>query len=113
MDIMDLLKNVPGLKDQLSGLGLDDNNISDMASGVKKQLAGDDGFDLTDLLTALDADSFLGKMDVGALAQQVGVSPEMVQGALALIAPKIAEFTGGGSALGGLGGFAKKLFGGK
>jgi hypothetical protein len=111
MDIMDLVKNASGLKEQLSGLGLDESKIEGMANGVKEQLGGSDGFDLGDLLTSLDADSFLGKMDIGALAEQAGISPDVVENALSAIAPKVAEFTGGSGALGGIGSIAKKLFG--
>ena len=108
MDIMDLLKGSPELLDGLKGLGLDDNNIGDLASGVGDQLGGGDGFDFTDLLTGLTGDSFLENVDITALAQQVGISPETVQSAMALVAPVIADFTGGAG--GGLGGLVKGLF---
>ena len=107
MDIMDLLKGSPELLDGLKGLGLDDNNIGDLANGVGDQLGGGDGFDFTDLLTGLTGDGFLENVDIGALAAQVGISPEVVQQAVAMVAPQIAEFTGGG---GGLGGLVKGLF---
>lgn len=112
MEISDLLKGAPDLMGGLKDLGLSDGNVSDLGQELGNQLGGDDGFDFTDLLSGLDADSFLGKLDVGSIAEKVGISPEIAQGAISLIAPKIAEFTGGsGGALGKLGGFAKSLFG--
>lgn len=105
MDVMDLLKNAPGLLDSIQQAGVPEDKISGLGDAIGAQLGGGDGFDFTDLLGGLDLDSFLSKVDVGALAEQVGVSPETAQQVLGLIGPHIAEF-----APGGLGALAGKLF---
>jgi len=109
MDIMDLLKGSPELLGGLKNLGLDDSKIGDLANGVGDQLGGSSGFDFTDLLTGLDADSFLGKLDVASLAEQAGIDASTVQSALGMLAPVIAQFTGAGEG-GLLGGLVKGLF---
>jgi len=105
MDIMDLLKNAPGLLDSIQQAGVPEDKVSGLGNAIGQQLGGSDGFDFTDLLGGLDLDSFTSKVDVSALAEQVGISPEIAQQALALVGPKIAEFTPGG-----LGALAGKLF---
>ncbi len=112
MDLSNLIQGAPDLLDGLKGMGLSDDNISGMANEVGNQLGGGDGFDFTDLLSGLQADSFLEQIDVSALAAKVGISPDMAQQAINLVAPKVAEFTGG-SGLGGLGKLAGSLFGRK
>jgi len=108
MDVMDLLKNAPGLLDSIQQAGVPEAKIPEFGSALGQQLGGSAGFDFTDLLGGLDLDSFLSKVDAGSLADQIGISPEIVQQALTIIGPKIAEFSPGG--LGGLGGLAGKLF---
>lgn len=109
MDFADLLDG--DLTSALGGLGLSDSNISDLGRNVGEQLLGGDGFDLSDLLTGLDAESFLGKVDVAGLAEAVGISPELANRALAMLAPKVADFMGGDtSPLGSVGKLASKLF---
>lgn len=111
MDIGTLLKAAPDLMGGLGELGLSEDKIGDLGGEIGNQLGGDDGFDFSDLLTGLDADSFLGKIDTESLAAKVGISPDIAQGAIALIAPKIAEFTGGSAGLGKIASLAKGLFG--
>ncbi len=113
MNIGDLLKAAPDLIGGLKDLGLTDDKIGDLAGEVGSQLGGDDGFDFADLLSGLNADSFLGQLDIESIAAKIGISPEIAQSAIGLIAPKIADFTSGGSGLGKLAGLAKGLFGGK
>ena len=112
MDIGSLLSNSSGLMDQLKGLGLSDGNISGMADEIGNQLGGGDGFDFTDLLKGLQADNFLDQVNIASLAEKIGISPEIAEQAISLIAPKVAEFTGD-SPLGGLGKLAGSLFGKK
>ena len=83
MDISDLLDG--DLSSALQGLGLSDTNVSDLGKEIGGQLLGGDGFDLSDLLTGLDADAFLANLNVAELAEAVGISPQLVSGALALI----------------------------
>ena len=111
MNIASLIGGAPELVDGLKGLGLTDVNIADMAEGIGQQLGGDDGFDFTDLLTTLQADSFLSRIDAPALAEKALISPGLAQQALGLLAPAIADF--GGSKLGVLGKLAGGLFGRK
>ena len=106
MNIMDLLKNAPGLLESIQQAGVPGDTVSEFADALGQQLGGGSGFDFTDLLGGLDLDGFLSKVDVGALAEQVGLSPEIVQQALQVIGPKVAEFSPKG-----LGGLAGKLFG--
>lgn len=108
MDVLDLMKGVPGLVDQLRATGLPDDKLPDLGSAIGQQLGGEDGLDLTDLLGGLDLDSFLGGTDVAALAEQVGISPALAQQVLSVIGPHVAEFVP--SKLGGLGALAGKLF---
>ncbi len=105
MDIMDLLKNAPGLLDSIQNAGVPEDKISEFGSALGQQLGGGDGFDFTDLLGGLDLDSFASKVDAGALAEQLGISPEVVQQVLSVVGPKIAEFSPGG-----LSSLAGKLF---
>lgn len=113
MQIADLIKAAPDLMQGLQGLGLDDNKIDGLAGAIGSELGGDDGFDFTDLLSGLDANSFMSKIDANGIAEKVGLSPAIVSSALALLAPKIAEFTGGAGGLGAIGDLAKGLFGKK
>ena len=112
MDFQDLLKGAPDLTDNLKGLGLSDEKLGDFGHEVGSQLAGGDGFDLSDLLAGLDADSFLSRIDIASLATKVGISSDTATAAISMIAPAVAEFMGGGqgSALGSIGGLASKLF---
>ncbi len=105
MDVMDLLKNAPGLIDSIQAAGVPEDKIPDLGAMLGAQLGGGDGFDLTDLLGGLDLDGFLSKVDVGALAGQLGLTPEVIEQVLKVIGPKVAEFTPGG-----LGALAGKLF---
>jgi hypothetical protein len=111
MDISDLFSD-GDLSSSLKGLGLSDANLGDLGREVGAQLSDGDGFDLTDLLAGLDVDSFLSKIDVAKVAEQVGISPQLTSGALALIAPQVAKFMGdgAGSAMGVVGKLAGKLF---
>lgn len=108
MDIQDLLKAAPGLLESIQKAGVPSNKIGDLSDAIGSQLGGDDGLDLSDLLGGLDLPSFLSKIDVDAVASQIGLSPSIVKQAIALIGPKVAEFVPGG--LGGLGALAGKLF---
>ena len=105
MDVMDLLKDAPGLLDSIQQAGVPEEKISEFGSALGQQLGGGDGFDLTDLLGGLDVDAFLSKVDVSSLADQIGISPAIVQQVLQIIGPKVAEFSPGG-----LGDLAGKLF---
>ena len=112
MNIGDLIGAAPELMDSLKGLGLGDSQISELGSQLGSQLAGDDGFDLGDLLTGLDLQSFMQKVDVASLAGQLGIDESTVQSALQLIGPKVDAFQGDlGGNLGKLGSLAKGLFG--
>lgn len=105
MDVMDLLKNAPGLLASIQEAGVPQEKISDLGAALGEQLGGTDGFDFTDLIAGLDLDGFLSRVDAGSLAERLGISPEIVQQALQVIGPKIAEFSPGG-----LGSLAGKLF---
>ena len=109
MQLDQLLNAAPELLDNLKGLGLSEDNISSMAGAVGDQLGGTDGLGLADLLSGLDADAFLSKVDVQAVAEKVGIDASLVESALTMVAPAVAEFTGEGSLLGKLGGLAKGL----
>ena len=104
MNVTDLLKDSPGLIDKIKDIGVPQDKIGSLGSAIGEQLGG--GLDLGDLLGGLDVNSFMSKMNVQDLAQQVGISPDVVQNALALIGPKIEQFVPGG-----LAGLAGKFFG--
>ncbi|MEQ8858981.1 MAG: hypothetical protein RIC56_10055 [Pseudomonadales bacterium] len=108
MDIMDLLKGDGDLLESIKGLGVPEDKIPDLGQAIGQQLGGGDGFDLTDLLGGLDLQSFLAKVDVGAIASQLNLSPDVIQQVVALIGPKVQDFVPGG--LGSLGSLAGKLF---
>ena len=112
MNISSLLQSAPELVGGLKDLGFDDGKISEMAGEIGAQLGGNDGFDFTDMLTGLQGDSFLQLLDVNALAENLLISPEIAQQALAMIAPAVANF-GKDSKLGMLGKLAGGLFGKK
>jgi hypothetical protein len=107
MDVMDLLKNAPGLLDALKSAGVPEDKTGDLAGAIGQQLGGSDGLDLGDLLGGLDLDNFLSKVDVSAIADQIGLSPAVVQKAVELIGPYVADFI---PSAGGLGTLAGKLF---
>ena len=104
MDLGSLLSSSPELMDGLRGLGLEESQIGQLANTVGEQLGGGGGLDLAGLLGGLDLESFLSKIDVAAVAQAVGISPELAQSALDLIGPAVANFDGqsAGDLLGGL-----------
>jgi len=112
MNIGDLIGAAPELVDSLKGLGLGDSQINKLGSEIGSQLQGDDGFDLGDLLSGMDLQSFLQKIDVASLAGKLGVDETTVQSALQLIGPKVQDFPGDlGGNLGKLGSLAKGIFG--
>lgn len=94
MNIAQLLSDTPGFLDGLSSAGFDSDSTSRFADEVSNQVAGDDGLDLSDILSSLNADSFLQKMDAGQIAQKIGLSEGMVAQGLKLIAPAIEQFAG-------------------
>ena len=91
MDIGELISNAPDLAGGLQELGLDQSKVGELGQAITGQLAGEDGLDIGDLLSGFDAQSFLSRIDVSAVAEKVGISPEIAQTAIDLIAPKIAE----------------------
>lgn len=103
MDVESLLSSSPELRNGLQALGLDQEQIHHLASSIGDQLGGG-GLDLAALLGGLDAEGFLAKIDVAALAEAVGISPELAQSAMDQIAPAVASFDGqsAGDLLGGL-----------
>lgn len=109
MDITGLLENAPELVQSLQGLGLDDPQIQGMAQEIGAQLSSGAGLDFTALLSGLNAETFLAQIDVAALAEKIGISAELAQSAVDLIAPAVANFDGGGVA-GAVGNLAKGLF---
>ena len=108
MNILDLLKNNEDLLASIQDAGIPTDKIEPLASAVASQLGGAGGLDLSDLLGGLNLNDFLSKVDVGAVAEQIGLSPELVKQAVELIGPKVDEFVPGG--LGQLGSIAGKLF---
>lgn len=105
---MDLLKGDSGLLDAIKSAGVPEAKIPDLGEALGAQLGGGDGFDLTDLLGGLDLDGFLSKVDVGALASQLNLSPDVISKVVEMIGPKVQEFVPGG--LGSIGSLAGKLF---
>ena len=105
MDVMDLLKNAPGLLESVQQAGLPDDKVADLGAALGQQLGGGDGFDFTDLLGGLNLEGFLSQIDVASLAEQIGIAPEIAQRVLQVIGPQVAEFSPGG-----LSGLASKLF---
>ncbi|MEM7003394.1 MAG: hypothetical protein AAF529_21585 [Pseudomonadota bacterium] len=94
MNIAKLLGDTPGILESLSSIGLSGDKVDDFADQVGQQVAGDDGLDITDILTSLDASSFLQKVDVGQIAGKLGLSEDIVTQGLNIIAPAIEQFAG-------------------
>jgi len=105
MNIMDLLNGSDGLVDSLKDLGIPEDKLGSLSELIGAQLGGGDGFDFGDLLGGLDLDGFLGQLDVPAIAGQLGLAPDLVAQAVALIGDKVDGFSPGL-----LGGLAGKLF---
>jgi hypothetical protein len=105
MNVTDLLKDSSGLIDALQDAGVPADRVGPLGDAIGQQLGG--GLDLGDLLGGLDTSTFLSKLDVRGLAEQVGLTPDVVNRALALIAPKVEEFAPGG--IGGLKSLAGKF----
>ncbi len=110
MNIMDLLEGVPGLLDSVKEAGVADDQLPGLGSALGQQLGGDDGFDFTDLLGGLDLENFVSQIDIGQLAEQVGISPAIAEQVVALIGPKVADFSPADGLGGALGSLAGKLF---
>ena len=94
MNIAKLLGDTPGLLEGLSSIGLQGDKVDDFANEVGQQVAGDDGLDLSDILTSLDASSFLQKVDASQIASNMGLSENLVSQGLKIIAPAIEQFAG-------------------
>lgn len=109
MNIGDLIAAAPGLMDSLRETGLGDQQIEKLGDEIGSQLKNRGSTGLTELLTGLDAQSFLEGLDVQELAGKLGVDASMVQSALQIIAPRVEAFTGD---LGGLAGKLGSLTGG-
>ena len=105
MNINDLMKDSSGLMDSLQNAGVPADRIGSLGDAIGKQLGG--GLDLTDLLGGLDMNTFMSKLDVQGLSEQVGLAPDVINQALALIGPKVEQFAPGG--LGGLKNLAGKF----
>lgn len=105
MDIMDLLDSDGGLMSSIRDLGVPESRIPELGQAIGAQLGGSDGFDLSDLLGGLDLQGFLAKVDVGTIASQLDLSPDVVQQVVALIGPKVQDFVPGS-----LGSLVGKLF---
>ena len=108
MDIGSLLKGSPDLLQSILQTGLPEDKVGGLSDAVGNQLSGGDGLDLGDLLGALDKDSFLAKIDVNSIAEQIGVSPAIVDSVMQILAPKIEAFLPDG--LGSVGSALGKLF---
>ncbi len=108
MDVLSLLKGAPELIESLKSSGVPADKINPLGEALTSQLDGGDGFDLGDLLGALDLPSFLERIDVNSVADTIGLSPEIVSKAIDLIGPAVADFKP--ESLGGLAGLAGKLF---
>ena len=105
MNVTDLLKDSSGLIDSLQDVGVPADRIEPLGDAIGQQLGG--GLDLGDLLGGLDMNTFMSRLDVPGLSEQVGLTPDVINRALALIGPKVEEFAPGG--LGGIKSLAGKL----
>ena len=109
MDIINIISKTPGLLDALKGNGLSSDQVAKIGGEVTQQLREGGEFDLTDLLAGLDIDSFTQRVDVGALAEKVGMGNEQADAVLQQLAPAVQAFTGDGDSL--LGNLASGLWG--
>ena len=109
MNIAGLIEGAPELLNGLQKLGMTDSNVQELGQEVGRQLVDDNAFDFSDLLTGLDAQSFLKRVNVPVLAEKLCISPELAQQAIGLVAPFVADF--GVSKKGLLGKLAGGLFG--
>ena len=81
------------LLDAMKALGLSDPIIHALAREVENQLNdAPDGRNITEILDALDAPTFVRRVDVSQVAQHVGIPRDIARDAVAMLAPEVAEF---------------------
>ena len=111
MDIINIISKAPGMLDQLKALGLSSDQAVQVGGEISQQLRDYGEPDLTDLLSGLDIQGFIGKIDLEQLASQTGIDVAQAQSVIETLAPAVQAFSGDtGSLLGGLGSAASKLF---
>lgn len=77
----------------MRALGLTSEHIDALALEVESQLAKITQDDIAELLSDLDADTFVRYIDIHKLANRIHVDPQVAQAAVKLLAPLIAEFS--------------------
>jgi hypothetical protein len=94
MNVTELLQGSPELIEALLDAGIDRDKLDPLGEAIGRQLGGGPG--LESLLGGLDAGSFLEKMNVTAIGRETGLPLDLVERALALVAPEVERFAPGG-----------------
>jgi len=105
MDLVSLISKNLVLFEQLKDMGLENEQVVDVAGEVNRQLRAKEGPDLADCLTRLDMPGFLQLLDIEAIANRVGIDASLAGEAVRRIAPAVQAFNGDpGSVIGKLAG---------
>lgn len=114
MDIQELLSSQgPALLSKLQGAGLSADQAKDFLPAAGEQVSeAVSGGGVASLLGGGGGvEDLLKNVDVGAIAEKVGIDSALAEKALQSIVPTVMEaLQGGGGAAGMLGGLAGKLF---
>ena len=113
MDIQEILSSQgPALLDKLQGVGLSADQAKDFLPAASEQVsAAASGGGIASLLGGGSVEDLLKNVDIGAIAEKVGIDKALAEKALQSIVPTVMEaLQGGGGAAGMLGGLAGKLF---
>ncbi|MEM7079128.1 MAG: hypothetical protein AAF513_10920 [Pseudomonadota bacterium] len=91
MEILELLRGSPEDWQALVDDGCSEAQIMRFCDEISEQL-GEDDFDITDVLVALDAETFAAELDLGKVAAQAGLTDRQVEHGVALLTPLVAAF---------------------
>ncbi len=92
MNINDLIGANPELRRELLSLGLTPNQVDDLGLQITAQLRDRSTTQLSELLVQLNAEAFLDRLDVEALATELDCDMAVIQSALIRLASIITLF---------------------
>ena len=112
MDIQEIISSQgPALLSKLQGVGLSADQAKDFLPAAGEQVSqAASGGGIASLLGGGGVDDLLKNVDIGAIAEKVGIDKALAEKALQSIVPMVMDAVKGGGAGGMLGGLAGKLF---
>ncbi|MFT5173217.1 MAG: hypothetical protein ACI8W7_001388 [Gammaproteobacteria bacterium] len=114
MDIQDIISSQgPALLSKLQSVGLSADQAKDFLPAASEQVsAAVSSGGIASLLGGDGVDALIKNIDIGAIAEKVGIDKALAEKALQSLVPMVMEVMqgGGGGAAAMLGGLAGKLF---